>query len=349
MSVTALKIGTYQLPGQVVLAPMSGISDAPFRDLCTRFGASATFSEMITSDYRLWHNDKTQKRLAIQQQHSPRCIQLLGAEPQKIAEAAKLCADLGADIIDINMGCPAKKVCQKAAGSALLQDISLVADILDQVVNSVTVPVTLKFRTGWNGQQKNAVAIAKLAENIGIQALTLHGRTAQDKFNGQAEHNTVAEVVQAVSIPVIANGDIHTPEQAKKILDQTGAAGIMIGRSAQGMPWIFRDVHNFLVSGIRSATFSLTEIYQTIIDHLHAIHEFYGESLGVRIGRKHLGWYLDKLSQTSTAKSQMYALTTRAEQVAFIHTHFQSLLRYPPVAQHKPDLKTNANGEVLAA
>jgi tRNA-dihydrouridine synthase B len=337
MSTNLINIGPYQLKGKALLAPMSGISDAPFRDICQSFGASATFSEMVTSDTRLWSSEKTQRRLAIQQQSTPRCVQILGNDPQQMATAAQLCADLGANVIDINMGCPAKKVCHKAAGSALLQDVQQVADILDAVVKAVNLPVTLKYRTGWTRTQKNAVQIARIAEDIGVQALTLHGRTASDKFNGEAEHETIAEVVNAVRITVIANGDIGSAAQAKKILEQTGADGIMIGRGAQGRPWIFREVNEYLDSGAVQTTVTLAEIYLTVMRHLNALHAFYGEFLGVRIARKHLGWYWDFLPHAQEAKHQVHRCTTTSEQINCVQFYFEQLD------------KTNANGEVLAA
>ncbi len=349
MSSTSIKIGPHQLIGKALLAPMSGISDAPFRDLCFSFGASATFSEMVTSDTSLWHSKKTQRRLAIQKQSSPRCIQILGADPTQMANAAKLCADLGADIIDINMGCPAKKVCHQSAGSALLQNPQKVTEILAAVVSAVDIPVTLKYRTGWTRTQKNAVQIARIAEDIGIQALTLHGRAASDKFNGEAEHNTIAEVVDAVSIPVIANGDICSGDQAKKILDQTGADGIMIGRGAQGRPWIFREVNQYLDSGSIQLTVTFAEIYLTMIHHLHALHEFYGEHSGTRVARKHLGFYLDYLPDAQTAKHQIYSCNTTSGQINCIHSYFEQQLRCFSTSLCQLDLKTNANGGVLAA
>jgi tRNA-dihydrouridine synthase B len=349
MSFNPITIGPYELSGQALLAPMSGVSDAPFRDLCLTFGASATYSEMITSDISLWHREKTQKRLAIQNQSTPRCIQLLGAEPAQMAIAAKLCVDLGADIIDINMGCPAKKVCHQSAGSALLKDPQRVANILSAVVSAVDVPVTLKYRTGWIPSEKNAVQIACMAQDIGIQALTLHGRTGSEKFNGQAEQHTVAKVVAAVKIPVIANGDICTGKQAKKILDQTGANGIMIGRAAQGKPWIFREVNEYLNSGSVQTTVTLAEIYLTMLQHLHAIHQFYGEEMGIRIARKHLGWYFDYLPKGHEAKHQINRCTTTFDQIDCIHAYFEMQLRCSTTSKRQLELITIANGEVLAA
>lgn len=349
MSFASIKIGPFELSGQALLAPMSGISDAPFRDLCLKFGAAATYSEMITSDTRLWHHRKTQQRLAIQRQSSPRCIQLLGVDPAQMAHAAKLCVDLGADIIDINMGCPAKKVCLQLAGSALLKDPQQVANILQAVVSAVEVPVTLKYRTGWTPENKNAVQIARMAEQIGIQALTLHGRTGSDKFNGQAEQYTVAEVVAAVNIPVIANGDIASGQQAKKILDQTGASGIMIGRGAQGRPWIFQEVNEYLRFGSVQTPVTLAEIYLTVLQHLHALHAFYGEDVGIRIARKHLGWYFDHLPNGNATKHQIHCCTTTFDQIDCVHAYFATQLRCSTTSTRQLDLKTHANGEVLAA
>lgn len=256
-------------------------------------------NEMLTSDVNLWHTSKSQNRLSWGEPSNsptigPKVIQIAGSEPLQMATAARACELNGAEIIDINMGCPAKKVCNKAAGSALLQDEALVAKILAAVVNAVSLPVTLKIRTGWDTENRNAVQVARIAEQQGIQALTIHGRTRACRFKGLAEYDTIAETVQNLSIPVIANGDIHSPEKAKYILDYTGASALMIGRAAQGNPWLFNQIEHFLASGERKAGPSIDEVEHEIVKHLQAIHHFYGDFMGVRIARKHFAWYTEK-------------------------------------------------------
>lgn len=287
-----LQIGNYKIATPLVLAPMAGITDRPFRALCRSFGAGLTVGEMVTSDQSLWNTQKSRLRLPHADEPEPRMIQIAGADPQMLAAAAKANVELGAQIIDINMGCPAKKVCRKAAGSALLRDEKLVAQILSAVVAAVDVPVTLKIRTGWSANHKNAVTIAKLAEQEGIQALTIHGRTREDRFNGQAEYATLAEVCQVVSFPVIANGDIDSPQKAKDILDTTGASAVMIGRAAQGKPWIFRQIKSWLEDQQLLPDPQPIEIHSIISQHLKGLYLTYGEFMGSRVARKHFGWYL---------------------------------------------------------
>ena len=290
-----MQIGPYTLPNSLILAPMAGVTDRPFRRLCRDLGAGLLVSEMVTSDTRLWNSRKSRQRLDHSGEPGPVSVQIAGGEPAMLADAARANVDHGAQIIDINMGCPAKKVCKRAAGSALLADPELVARILDAVVAAVDVPVTLKIRTGPDRDHRNAVEIARIAEAAGIQALAIHGRTRADKFNGDAEYDSIARVVAAVNIPVMANGDVDSPEKAKRVLESTGAGGIMIGRAAQGNPWIFRDTLHYLEHGSLAAAPLVTEVHDCVQQHLAELHQFYGEFMGVRIARKHLGWYTQNL------------------------------------------------------
>lgn len=292
------QIGPYRLDNQVVLAPMAGVTDLPFRQLCRRMGAGLVVSEMLTSDIRLWNSRKSRYRLL----HSlepgkdleiePRSVQIAGSDPVMMAEAARMNVELGAQIIDINMGCPAKKVCKKAAGSALMKDERLVAEILQAVVTAVSVPVTLKTRTGWDHDNRNAVSIAKIAQESGIAALTIHGRTRACRYKGDAEYDTVAEVKSAITIPVIANGDIDSAQKAQQVLKYTNADAVMVGRAARGRPWICREIDQFLRNGVIVAPPDMTQLKQILLDHIVALHQFYGEFMGVKIARKHVGWYL---------------------------------------------------------
>lgn len=280
---------------------MAGVTDIPFRTLCREYGAALTPSEMVTSDVRLWDSAKSRQRLRHDDEDSPRVAQIVGYDPDMMANAARHNVQLGAEIIDINMGCPAKKVCKRAAGSALLRDERLVADILHAITASVTVPVTLKIRTGWSAEERNGVAIARIAEQAGIASLAVHGRTRACRFNGEAEYDTIAAIVEAVSIPVFANGDIDSPQKARRILDHTGAAGVMIGRAAQGRPWLFSSINQYLLQGTLPQEPDNAEICAIASRHIAAIHAFHGDFLGTRIARKHLGWYLDTLAETGRA------------------------------------------------
>ena len=310
-----MKIGPYELASPLALAPMAGVTDRPFRMLCRSMGAGVAASEMITADSRLWHTGKSRRRLDHAGEPEPRVVQIAGGDPAMLAGAARLNADMGAQVIDINMGCPAKKVCNRAAGSALLRDEALVRQILEAVVGSAGIPVTLKMRTGWDRGHRNAVAIARMAEDIGVVALAVHGRTRADMFDGEAEYDTIAEVASRVTIPVFANGDIDTPARAAGVLARTGAAGVMIGRAAQGRPWIFRQVNSYLATGVAAAPPSPREVRDIMISHLESLHAFYGEEPGVRIARKHLGWYCRQLTGTSRLPAELLGASRAVDQL----------------------------------
>ena len=288
-----MRIGPFNLVAPVALAPMAGVTDRPFRLLCRRLGAGLAASEMVTSDVRLWHTRKSRLRMDHDGEPEPRVVQIAGGEAGMMAQAARLNRDLGAQIIDINMGCPAKKVCNRAAGSALLRDETLVGAILEAVVRAVDVPVTLKMRTGWDPEHRNGVSIARIAEGAGIAALAVHGRTRTDRFDGLAEYATIRAIKQAVSIPVFANGDIDSGAKARAVLEESGADGVMIGRAAQGQPWIFREICHFLATGQAFAPPDATEVRDIMLGHLEQLYAFYGQHAGVRVARKHLGWYRD--------------------------------------------------------
>lgn len=318
-----MQIGPYRLPNNVLLAPMAGITDNPFRRLCAQFGAGLTVSEMVISNSHLQQHPRTLKKADFSGGAGLRSVQILGTEPAQMAAAARLNRDRGAQIIDINMGCPAKKVCSVAAGSALLKDEILVERILSAVVGAVDVPVTLKIRTGWDLANRNAVKIARIAENCGIQALTVHGRSRACKFNGSAEYDTIRRVKQQVGIPVIANGDIDSAEKARQVLADTGADAIMIGRAAQGKPWIFRELLNGLSESDKPSSISLAEIKTIINQHLDHLYSFYGATSGVRIARKHIGWYFDQLGHLSTEQKQRINQAQQpAQQLALVNASF---------------------------
>lgn len=293
-----MRIGPYELAAPLALAPMAGVTDRPFRLLCRRLGAGVAASEMVTSDVRLWRTDKSRRRMDHAGEPSPRVVQIAGGDPEMMAEAARLNADAGAEIIDVNMGCPAKKVCNKAAGSALLRDEPLVRAILEATVKAVDVPVTLKMRTGWDPDNRNGVRIARLAADLGIRALAVHGRTRADQYRGAAEYDTIRAIKAAVSIPVFANGDVDSGPKARAVLEHTGADGVMIGRAAQGRPWIFREVKEYLATGREAAPASLAEVRDIMLSHLDTLYAFYGEHTGVRVARKHLGWYRQSWADT---------------------------------------------------
>ncbi len=286
------QIGQHTIDSQVILAPMAGVTDLPFRRLCKQLGAGMVVSEMVTADTRLWHTRKSSQRLQKDQNDSLNVVQIAGGDPEMMAEAARLNAANGAHIIDINMGCPAKKVCNKAAGSALLKDEKLVRDILQATVAAVELPVTLKIRTGWDPQSRNGETIARIAEDAGIQALAVHGRTRACGYKGDAEYDTIARIRQAIDIPLFANGDINSAEKARQVLDYTGADAVMLGRTAQGNPWIFREINHYLSTGKVLPSPTAEEVRDTLLEHLQALYRFYGDYAGIRIARKHVGWYM---------------------------------------------------------
>lgn len=317
-----IQIGRYRARNNLFLAPMAGVTDLPFRQLCHRYGAGWVVSEMVWSKTELYTTQKTLKRLDHSDEIEPRVIQIAGGDPQMMADIAKLNVEKGAQIIDINMGCPAKKVCNKLAGSALMKDELLVAQILEAVVNAVDVPVTLKTRTGWHHDHKNVMNIAKIAENSGIQMLSIHGRTREQKYTGCAEYDTIAAVKQSLSIPIIANGDITNEEKAKFVLDYTNADGIMIGRAAQGAPWIFQQIQHYLATGEKQTPPNIDEQKSVMLEHLNALHHFYGDYLGVRIARKHIGWYFEQLGSLARLRKKFNQITEKQMQVDYIHKNF---------------------------
>lgn len=320
------QIGPYKLASSVVLAPMAGVTDLPFRRLCRRLGAGLVVSEMLTSDIRLWHTRKSRQRLLHDDEAEPRAVQIAGNDPLMMAEAARLNVANGAQIIDINMGCPAKKVCKRAAGSALMKDEALVKEILSAVVNAVEIPVTLKIRTGWSPQQRNGTSISRIAEDCGIQALAVHGRTRACRFNGEAEYDTIRAIVAAVNIPVIANGDIDSPQKAREVMDYTGADAVMVGRAAQGRPWICKQIDQFLRTGVIVEDPAQHEVRHILLEHLAALHAFYGEAMGVRIARKHVGWYLQQCPQASGFRPLFNKLESANLQCQAINTLFEQSL-----------------------
>jgi tRNA-dihydrouridine synthase B len=320
-----MHIGPHVLKNNLIVAPMAGVTDRPFRQLCKAMGAGMAVSEMIAANPQLWNTAKSQRRSDHRGEVDPISVQIAGADPQMMADAARYNVQRGAQIIDINMGCPAKKVCNVAAGSALLRDEQLVGKILDSVVAAVEVPVTLKMRTGWDAHNRNAVRVAKIAESCGIQAISVHGRTRACGFAGNAEYDTIAAVKSEVGIPVIANGDIDSPEKAREVLSRTRADAIMIGRAAQGRPWIFREIEHFLVSGEHLPTPEVGEIHGVLVRHLRALYAFYGEQSGVRIARKHISWYASKLAGAATFRQTMNWLETAREQLAAVDRFFTEL------------------------
>lgn len=325
MPTEALVIGPYTLPNRLFLAPMAGITDRPFRQLCRRLGAGMAVSEMITANKMLWASKKSLLRADHSGEPEPRSVQIAGADPQMMAEAARHNVDQGAHIIDINMGCPAKKVCHVMAGSALLQNERLVADIVESVVNAVAVPVTLKIRTGWDRDHRNGIAIARIAEQAGIQSLAVHGRTRADAYKGEAEYDTIAAIKASVTIPVIANGDIDSPEKAAAVLKYTGVDGLMIGRAAQGNPWIFQQIQHYLESGEQLATPNISDIRQILLEHLENLYDFYGDYTGVRMARKHIAWYSKGLHDGNAFREQMNLLEDPQQQLRFTREFFEQL------------------------
>jgi putative TIM-barrel protein, nifR3 family len=320
-----MQIGPYRIDPPLALAPMAGVTDKPFRLLCKRLGAGLAVSEMTTADPRLWNTAKSLRRMDHAGEPEPVSVQIAGYDPAMLAEAARCNAANGAQIIDINMGCPAKKVCNVWSGSALLQDEPLVARICKAVVDAVDVPVTLKFRTGWDREHKNALSIARLAADAGIAALALHGRTRADKYEGEAEYETIAAVKASVRIPVFANGDVTTPERAKHVLAATGADALMIGRGAQGRPWIFREIAHYLATGERLPEPAPDEVAAILLGHLEHLYAFYGEVPGVRIARKHLGWYAKDRPENAAFRGVVNRAETAVEQLRLTRDYFAAL------------------------
>jgi tRNA-dihydrouridine synthase B len=322
-----MQIGAHVLRNNLFVAPMAGVTDRPFRQLCKKFGAGLAVSEMVASNSLLWGSEKTRRRANHDGEAAPVSVQIAGADPGMMAEAARYNVGEGAQIIDINMGCPAKKVCNAMAGSSLLRDEALVGRILDAVVRAVDVPVTLKFRTGWDASNRNALAVARIAEESGIQLLSLHGRTRACGFSGHAEYDTVRAVKQVSRLPVIANGDIASPEQARQVLQDTGADGIMIGRAAQGRPWIFREIEHYLATGEKMPPPLVEEIRAVLISHLHDLHAFYGTERGVKVARKHISWYTKGLAHSAEFRHRMNRLETCEEQLDAVEEFFDGLLQ----------------------
>ena len=317
-----MKIGPYQLRSPILLAPMAGVTDRPFREIAHEFGIGLAVSEMVSSNPRLRDSRKSRLRLDHRGETGIRSVQIVGTEPQEMADAAAYNVDRGAQVIDINMGCPAKKVCSKTAGSALLRDEKRVGDILDRVVGAVDVPVTLKIRTGWSPDERNGVVVARIAEQAGIQALSVHGRTRACAFRGEAEYRTVAEIKQAVGIPVVANGDINSPQKARQVLNLTGADGLMIGRTAQGNPWFLQEIAYFLKNNRLLARPTLAQFADVMQRHLSGIHEFYGEKAGTRIARKHLGWYCGHLPLGGQLRSDLMRAVNKSQQFDLLSLYF---------------------------
>ena len=320
-----MQIGPYTLDSPVILAPMAGITDRPFRQLCLRMGAGMAVSEMMLANPDTWNTEKSRKRRYHTDENGIRSVQILGCDPMLMAQAARQNVADGAQIIDINMGCPAKKVNKKQAGSALLQDPGLVREILDAVVAAVEVPVTLKIRTGWDPEHRNGVEIARLAEQAGVRALTVHGRTRACLFNGQAEYDTIKAIKQAIAIPVIANGDIDTPLKASQVLAYTGADAVMIGRAAQGQPWIFRQIRRYLEQSEAPTAPTLSEVRALVLEHVQTLHHFYGDYQGVRFARKHVAWYLEKMLESQDFRRGFNALDNASSQLDALKYFFDKL------------------------
>ena len=329
-----MQIGPYKLANNLVLAPMAGVTDRPFRQLCKQLGAGMAVSEMVSSNSLLWGSEKTRRRADHDGEVEPRNVQIMGADPKLMADAARYNVDNGAQIIDINMGCPAKKVCNVSAGSALLRDEDLVRRILEAVVAAVPeMPVTLKFRTGWDREHKNGVTIARIAADVGIQSLAVHGRTRADGYSGEAEYDTIAAIKASVTIPVIANGDITTPQKAKHVLEHTGADGLMIGRAAQGRPWIFRDINHYLASGELLPDPSAQDVRDILLGHLNNLYAFYGEYTGVRMARKHISWYSKGQRHGAAFRQEVNRVEGAVQQLQMVRDFFDRII----------------NGEELAA
>ena len=317
-----MQIGKYKLRNNLIVAPMAGVTDRPFRMLCKRMGAGMAVSEMVASNSLLYGSEKTKRRANHEGEVDPISVQIVGADAKMLARAAQHNVEHGAQIIDINMGCPAKKICNVMAGSALLQNEKLVGELLQAVVGAVDVPVTLKIRTGWDKHNRNAVNIARIAEDSGIQALAIHGRTRACAYTGDAEYDTIRAVKSAVRIPVIANGDITTPEKAKFVLQHTGADAVMIGRAAQGRPWLFREIAHYLATGAHLPAPAVDEILDVLLQHLHDLYAFYGEQTGLRVARKHISWYTKGLPGSAVFRHRMNLLESAEAQLRAVNEFF---------------------------
>ncbi|HZP12794.1 MAG TPA: tRNA dihydrouridine synthase DusB [Nevskiaceae bacterium] len=328
----AMKIGPYPIAPAVVLAPMAGVTDLPFRRLCRQLGAGLAVSEMTTADPTLWHTEKSRLRTDHRDEPEPISVQIAGYDAQMMADAARRNVDAGAQIIDINMGCPAKKVCKRDAGSALMKDEQLVAEICSAVVGAVSVPVTLKIRTGWARAHRNGLAIAQIAQDCGIASLAVHGRTREDLYEGDAEYDTIAAIKQALSIPVLANGDIDSPAKARSVLAHTGADGVMIGRGALGRPWIFREIAHFLSTGHALPPPTVGEVHAILSRHLRELHDFYGDGRGVRVARKHIQWYCQSHPQAATFWSRVNRVEDASTQLALVDEFFGEAAELPEAA-----------------
>ncbi len=326
MQSPAFHIGPHRIPTPVILAPMAGVTDKPFRQLCKRLGAGLAVSEMTISDSRFWNTGKSRHRMDHAGEPAPISVQIAGTEPAQLAEAARYNVDHGAQIIDINMGCPAKKVCNAWAGSALMRDEALVGRILEAVVQAVDVPVTLKIRTGWNAENRNGPRIARIAEDCGIAALAVHGRTRDQHYTGQAEYDTIAAIKAGLSIPVFANGDVDSPAKAVEVLRATGADAVMVGRAAQGRPWIFREIAHHLATGQHLPAPALEEVRDLLLGHLQALHDFYGEPQGVRIARKHLGWYAKDRPENAAFRAVVNRAESADTQLSLTRHYFDALI-----------------------
>jgi tRNA-dihydrouridine synthase B len=320
-----MRIGAHALRNRLFVAPMAGITDRPFRRLARRFGAALAVSEMVSARPELRDSRKTRLRMDHQGEAGPVSVQIAGSDPAMLAEAARYNADLGAEIVDINMGCPAKKVCNVAAGSALLENEALVGRILDAVVSAVSIPVTLKIRTGPSPERRNAVRVARIAEAAGVQMLAVHGRTRACAFGGHAEYDSIAQVKAAVRIPVVANGDIQTPEDARRVLERTGADAIMVGRAAQGRPWLFRQIAHYLETGEQLAAPSLREIGAVLVEHLDGLYSLYGAEQGARVARKHIGWTVRELPGGEVLRATVNRVDTADAQRAAVNDYFERL------------------------
>ncbi|RZA18831.1 MAG: tRNA dihydrouridine synthase DusB [Lysobacteraceae bacterium] len=321
-----MQVGPYRIEPKVILAPMAGVTDKPFRLLCKRLGAGLAVSEMTTSDPRFWNTAKSRHRMDHVDEPDPVSVQIAGTVPEVMAGAARHNVEHGAQIIDINMGCPAKKVCNAWAGSALMREPALVARIVDAVVKAVDVPVTLKIRTGWDGDHRNAPEIARIAEDAGIAALAVHGRTRDQQYSGVAEYETIARIKSMLRIPVIANGDVDSPLKARQVLDATGCDAVMIGRAAQGRPWIFGRIAHYLASGELLPEPSLAEVRDILLGHLQHLHGFYGEPCGVRIARKHLGWYAKDRPENAAFRAVVNRAQSAGEQLRLTRHYFDALV-----------------------